>query len=129
MISQVIPFLKFIIEILSYASRHCAVVTVTVAAGTGTGTGPGTGDLGNKLIPKSNTTDNMIKMITSFPSFMLLLLLYLLTKNTATVLCSTINCYCFCLLLFREEILGLLVRNIVVTRFVIMHESLLDIRV
>ena len=39
---------------------HCAVVTVTDA-----GSSNGIGDLGNKLIPKSNTTDNTIKMISA----------------------------------------------------------------
>ena len=37
---------------------HYAVIIVT-----DDGTSTGTGDLGNKLIPKSNTTDNMMKMI------------------------------------------------------------------
>ena len=47
----------------SYASLHCAVITVADAAGTD--------ESGNKLIPKSNTTDNMIKMITALLSFMI----------------------------------------------------------
>ena len=37
---------------------HCDVIIVT-----DDGSRTDTGDLGNKLIPKSNTTDNMMKMI------------------------------------------------------------------
>ena len=51
-----------------YASFHCAVVTVTDS---GTSNGNGNGDLGNKLIPKSNTTDNMMKMIIDLLSLMI----------------------------------------------------------
>jgi len=43
---------------------HCVVIIVTDA-------GTSTGDLGSKLIPKSNTTDNMMNMIIDLLSLMI----------------------------------------------------------
>jgi len=43
---------------------HCAVIIVV-------DNGTSTGDLGNKLIPKSSTTDNMMKMIIDLLSLMI----------------------------------------------------------
>ena len=62
-------------------NHHCSVVTaiIAVADADADAAGTVTGDLGNKPIPTSNTPDNMIKMITAFPSFIFLLLLFLLT--------------------------------------------------